>query len=441
MNDTANNDLTTIEKNYEQLDPASQQYLVVCSFLAMNTPIPIDLISIVVDNENKDEVFTRLQQMTELQLLEKMNDGFLIQPNVATFVQSKYDSKKLKEILGITAKGMETICKSMNSPGELAPYVKHADVLAQKTQLNKLAVSGFLSGYLGNYWLSEGDIKEAVVFYRRALLIIEKFSGVDSAEYTEHLNNLGSALHKTKKLEEAKHCFEQVVITDKKVLGKDHPAVAIGLNNLGQVLLELNNIDGAVLHLENALDINTRHYGLNHPLVASGLYNFGMALFDVGDLEKAKGELTQALAIRQNIYGDQHPIVAESHHGLGMVFQTLGNIADAETNYLKAIKIWENDKKQENIQLAASYTNLGGILHVKGAFSDAKENYLKGLEIFEACLPANDKNIRDLQLQIKLLDHKISMPELLEKMESGEELSQELILLLDEIFGEESKGK
>jgi tetratricopeptide (TPR) repeat protein len=166
-----------------------------------------------------------------------------------------------------------------------------------------------------------------------------------------------------------------------------------------------------------------------------------MALFDVGNLERAKVELTQALAIRQNIYGDLHPSVAESHHGLGMVFQTIDNITEAETNYRQAIKIWENDKKPENIQLAASYTNLGGILHVKGDYSDANVYYLKGLEIFEACLPANDKTIRDLRLQIKLLDHKISMPELLEKMESGENLSPELISLLDEIFGAESKGK
>jgi tetratricopeptide (TPR) repeat protein len=124
-----------------------------------------------------------------------------------------------------------------------------------------------------------------------------------------------------------------------------------------------------------------------------------------------------------------------------MVFQTIDNITEAETNYRQAIKIWENDKKPENIQLAASYTNLGGILHVKGDYSDANVYYLKGLEIFEVCLPANDKTIRDLRLQIKLLDHKISMPELLEKMESGENLSPELISLLDEIFGAESKGK
>jgi tetratricopeptide (TPR) repeat protein len=441
MTNSANKDVMAIEKNYERLDPTAQKYLLVCSFLALYTPIPIDLISIVVESENEDGVIASLQQMTDLNLLEKTSDGFQIQPHIASFVQGKFDSKKLKEILGITAKGMETICKSMDSPTEMLPYVKHADTLAQKTQLNKLAVSGFLSGYVGNYWLSEGNIQEAVLFYRRALLIIEKFSGIDSAEYTEHLNNLGSALHKIKKLEEAKKCFEQVVITDKKVLGNDHPAVAIGLNNLGQVLLELNNIDGAVLHLENALKINTHHYGLNHPLVASGFYNLGMALFDVGNLERAKVELTQALAIRQNIYGDLHPSVAESHHGLGMVFQTIDNITEAETNYRQAIKIWENDKKPENIQLAASYTNLGGILHVKGDYSDANVYYLKGLEIFEVCLPANDKTIRDLRLQIKLLDHKISMPELLEKMESGENLSPELISLLDEIFGAESKGK
>ena len=440
MPGTPKKDNTTFEENYEHLDPASQHLLLVCSYCALNTPIPIDLLSIVLEGEIQEDVINKLQQLSDLDFIESVPNGFQIQASAAKFVQSKFDSHKRKEVLGITAKGMETICKKMDNPGDILPYLKHVDALAQKTQLNKLAVSGFLSGYLGNYWLSEGNIQEAGLYYRRALLVIETVSGVESAEYTEHLNNLGSALYKIKKLDEAKNCFEQAVITDKKVLGKDHPAVAIGLNNLGQVMLELNNMDGAIIHLENALEINTRHYGMNHPLVASGFYNFGMALIEVGDLQRAKVELNRSLAIREQIFGDNHSSVAESHHGLGMVFQTIGSIPEAEMNYRQAIKIWEVDKKPDNLKLAASYTNLGGILHVSKEFDRAKTNYLNGLEIFEACLPANDKNIRDIQLQIKLLDQKISMPELLEKMEAGELLSPDLIASLDEIFGDEPKN-
>jgi tetratricopeptide (TPR) repeat protein len=440
MPGTPNTNNTTFEENYEQLDPASQYLLLVCSYCALNTPIPIDLLSIILEREVQEDEINKLQQLSDLDFIERITNGFQIQASVAKFVQSKFDSLKRKEVLGITAKALETFCKIMENPSDILPYLKHVDALAQKTQLNKLAVSGFLSGYLGNYWLSEGNIQEAGLYYRRALLVIETVSGVDSAEYTEHLNNLGSALYKINKLDEAKKCFEQAVITDKKVLGKDHPAVAIGLNNLGQVMLELNNTDGAIIHLENALEINTRHYGLNHPLVASGFYNFGMALIDVGDLQRAKVELTRSLAIREQIFGDNHPSVAESHHGLGMVFQTIANIPDAEMHYHQAIKIWEADKKMDNLQLAASYTNLGGILHVSKDFDGAKVNYLNGLEIFEACLPANDKNIRDLRLQIKLLDLKISMPELLEKMEAGENLTPDLIGLLGEIFGDEPKN-
>ena len=436
MTAMAKYDDTTIAKNYDQTDTTTRQLLLVCSFLASEVNVPIDLIASVMETGSEDIVISNLEHLVDVGLMERAVEGYQIQSETAEFIQSKSDPAKVKEVLLATARTLESVCSSFDNPAEIKPYYPHIEVLAQKTQIQKMAISGLLYGHLGYYWLSENDYQEAVKYFRRALLIIEKVSGVESVEYTEHLNNLGSALYKLKNLEEAKKCFEQVIITDKKILGKKHPAVAIGLNNLGQVLLELNNIDGAILHLEDALEINKSHFGVEHPHVAAGYYNFGMALIDIGDLPRAKIEIQRSLLIRQKIFGDIHPGVAEAHHGLGMVFQTISNLSEAETHYRQALRIWESDGSQDNLQLAASYTNLGGVLHLSGDLVGAKSNYLSGLEIFEACLPPDDKNIRDLRLQLELLEHGMTMPELLEKMEAGENLPAELLKILDKMFGD-----
>ena len=103
-------------------------------------------------------------------------------------------------------------------------------------------------------------------------------------------------------------------------------------------------------------------------------------------------------------------------------------------HYLDAITIFESMKVLNNLKLAASYSNLGGIIQLEGDVAKAKTYYEKALSIFESALPATDKNIQDLRLQLRLIDIGMTMPELLEKMEVGEDLPAEIIEVLNQSF-------
>ena len=428
-------DKNSLKELYKNIDSTYQTILMACSWLAPNEPLPIDLLKTVSKVEQEVELNQKLNFLTTMNFLEKAGNEIVLNPKVVSFIQEIADKNELNETLQATSRAMHAIVHPLEKTAEFQPYVNHIEKLAQHGQIHKIAVSGLLFGLLGRYKLQTGEFEDAVKLIRRALLIVEKVSGVESTEHTENMNNLGTALHRMGRFEDAKKCFEQAIIIDKKILGKEDPAVAIGHNNLGQVLIDMNSLEGAIIHLEKALELNIDNYGNEHYLVASGHYNLGMALIAIGDFPRARAQFELALAKRKNNFGDSHPHVAEAQHGLGMILQTIGNAPEALDHYKEAIRIFESENKEGNLKLAASYTNLGGVLHVQGEADQAKIYYQKALAIFEAGLPESDKNIRDLRLQLQLIDHGMTMADLLDKLEAGDGLPEEILKILDESFG------
>lgn len=433
-------DKNTLKELYKNVDSNYQTILMTSSWLAPNEPLPIDLLKTVATVGQEAELVQSLNYLVSMNFLEKVGNEFVITPKIGAFIQEIADKNEQDDLLQTTSRVMHAIVHSLDKVGDFQPYANHIEKLAQHGQIHKIAVSGLLFGLLGRYKLQINEFEEAVKFIKRALLIVEKVSGVESAEHTENMNNLGTALHRMGRFEDAKKCFEQTILIDKKILGKKDPAVAIGHNNLGQVLIDMNVLDGAIIHLEKALEINIDHFGKEHYMVASGHYNLGMALMAIGDFPRARAQLELALAKRKKNFGNDHPDVAEAHHGLGMILQTIGNAPEALDHYNEAVRIYEAENKG-NLKLAASYTNLGGVLHVQGGIDQARSYYQKALVIFEAGLPADDKNIRDLRLQLQLIEHGMTMADLLDQLEAGAELPEAILKILDESFGDEPTKK
>ena len=436
MTSIQDNEKNSLQEMFRKLDSDYQNLLISISWLAPGEKLPLDLLQKIMGIDDVDKLVQKLGFLVNMDFLTRENEEFFLESRVGKLIFETIDKKVADVILRKTSKEMHQLTNEIEKPEQFKHYEKHIEKLAQQGQIHKIATAGLLFGLLGRYNLQIGNNESAVKFIRRALLIVEKVSGVDSVEHTENLNNLGGALHRMRRYEDAKKCFEQAIIIDKKILGEDDPAVAIGHNNLGQVLIDMNSLEGAIIHLEKALELNVKNLGNEHPIVASGHYNLGMALIAVGDMPRARAQLELALSKRIKNYGENHQVVAEAHHGLGMLLQTIGDVVGAIEHYQQAISIYESEYVENNLKLAASYTNLGGVFHVSGEISKAKNYYRKALAIFETENSEDEKHIKDLRLQLKLAEMGMTMPQLLEKMESGEKLSEGLMEILNENFGD-----
>jgi tetratricopeptide (TPR) repeat protein len=410
----------------------ARRLLLACGWLAPNEPLPLDILSSAF-GENTD---MNLERLYRLGLLSRdHNSHFLIHPRLAELAQQQHTTDG-DEALNAAATEMVRISHSLAQPADILPYRVHLETLATAAEHRELEIAKTLFSESGHYQSKFAEYERARNSLAKALTFIEKVSGLENSEYTECLNNLGSVLHNLENFEGAKKCFEQAILMDQKILGKDDPAVATGHNNLGQVLLDMNNPDGAILHLEKAVEINAKQLGPDHPYVASGYYNLGIVLHAIGDLPRAKSLLERVLAVRKKILGDSHPDVAQSHHSLGMALQTIGNLHDAKMHYEQAVSVWEAALGPDSLETAAAITSLAGMLHVTGDLSGAKAHYEQALRVFEAALPPENENIRDVQLQLELLKQGLTYPQLLQKMEAGEDLPDDLLDLLDDLFGD-----
>ena len=413
-------------------DPTLIQVLAACSWLAPNEPLPLDVLSSAFGVQTS----TILKHLSYLGLLGRDEaNHYFIHPRIAELAQKQLGETTVNKALGAVANEMVNTSHTLAHPSDILPYRVHLEYLAEAAERRKLNIATALYSEAGYYQRMFAEFERARTSLGKALILIENSSGIENAEYTENLNNLGIVLHKLGNHEGAKKCFEQAILMDQKIHGKDDPTVATGHNNLGQVLLDMNNPQGAILHLEKAIEINEKELCPEHPLVASSYYNIGIILHGIGDLPRAKTVLERVLAVRKTVLGDSHADVAQSHQGLGMVLQTIGNLTDAQTHYEQAINIWEAVLGPDNLQSADARTSLAGVLHVTGNPTDAKTHYERALRIYQAALPPGNSNIRDVQLQLELLNQGLTYPQLLEKMEAEEDLPESILGLLGDMFG------
>jgi tetratricopeptide (TPR) repeat protein len=134
----------------------------------------------------------------------------------------------------------------------------------------------------------------------------------DSAEM--HCN-LGNALQRTGKIEEAIAHFEQAL--------RITPGFAGAHYNLGNVFLQEGKLSDAIGHYEQALRVN--------PDFANAHYNLGNALARVGRVPEAMGHWEQALRI--------NPDFADAHYNLGVALAQAGRTPEAIEHLQQALRI------------------------------------------------------------------------------------------------------
>jgi tetratricopeptide (TPR) repeat protein len=151
--------------------------------------------------------------------------------------------------------------------------------------------------------------------------------------------NLGTALLKAGKLEEAMAHFEEALR-----IQADYPEAHC---NLGVVLQKLGKVTEAKEQYEEAVRVK--------PDYAEAHYNLGSTLFVLGKITEAIQEYEQAIRIR--------PDYVAAHSNLGLALARVGKIQEAIDHYKQALRI-EPDS-------AAVHYNLGSALAQSGRPSEA----------------------------------------------------------------------
>jgi len=162
-------------------------------------------------------------------------------------------------------------------------------------------------------------------------------------------NNLGNALLKKGRLDEAILCFQKAV--------QIKPGYAQAQNNLGNALFQKGRVDEAIVHDQEALRI--------WPGFAEAHFNLGLALCQKGGVDEAIVQFQEALKIK--------PCHAAAHYALGNALRQRGRVDEAISHYQSALQIKPD--------FAEAHNNLGTALRQKGRVDEAISHYQRALEI------------------------------------------------------------
>jgi tetratricopeptide (TPR) repeat protein len=172
----------------------------------------------------------------------------------------------------------------------------------------------------------------------------------------ESQSNLGAALRRYGRLDEAVACLRQALQT--------RPELAEVWNNLGNAERDLGHFDAAVAALGEALRLK--------PGFAKAHNNLGNALRDLGRLDEAATSYRQALECDANY--------AEAHSNFGSLLRLQGRSAEAQSHCERALAIDTN--------YPAAITLLAHLRSDRGQFAEARTLLERVIAIDPNCAEA-----------------------------------------------------
>lgn len=226
---------------------------------------------------------------------------------------------------------------------------------------------------------------EAEAQLREALTIVER-ADLPTWQHAALLDNLGSALRKQARFDEALEAQEEAIRIQEEALGPDHPMLARALTNAALTYVELAKYDEGDARYARALDIRERTLGPDHPDVATSLQNMATSLYQRRRLDEALPLFERALTIRRAALPADHPRVLGTMSNVAQVRSEAGDIDGAAALFEEVLRRLEANPETNPSRKAIVIANFAGVRLAQRRPEDAKRLYEQALAIDEATL-------------------------------------------------------
>jgi serine/threonine-protein kinase len=235
-----------------------------------------------------------------------------------------------------------------------------------------------------------GDLErldESIDMSRRVLDSRRRTLGSDNTAVAQALNNLGGALAKAGRNEEAAdRLLEGLEITE-RILPPGHPTIQTLRNNLASHLVGLQRYDEAQTLLDSVESV-LRARG-NPVLLGRTLINLAGVASLRGRHADALEAFEEALVLLRPVLGDGHPFLGIIHMGLGYQQQQLGLIAEAERSFLDALRVQRAGSGQDP-SIAHTLRNYGRLLVEAGRVAEAEPLIAEAGDIYARAFSPTD---------------------------------------------------
>jgi tetratricopeptide (TPR) repeat protein len=181
---------------------------------------------------------------------------------------------------------------------------------------------------LGSILLELGELGAAEKHLRRAVAIRERALGADDARMAGLWANLGVALRRNGKVDEARAVYERA-LRDLPADEDGDPQTPFLLQGLATIEYEAGEYGPALEHNERALEIYRAHYPPDHPWISHGLRNRASVLVELDREEEAWQDFERSIEIAEKVWGAGHELVADGRFAYAFDLERTGQTGRA----------------------------------------------------------------------------------------------------------------
>ena len=261
-----------------------------------------------------------------------------------------------------------------------------------------------LYNHIANLQITRGKEKEAIDYYNKAIVALEKTNGGNPIDYLSFLATIhhNHAILQTnlENYTEAEKEFK-VVLGIYDILSTENSGLYLEdrAETIGELAV-LHRIQGRYSDAEKEylqrLDIYNslaRNYPEKYLRQLGGTHNNLAVLYIAQEnFQEAEKELNEALIIRKHLADDNpdvyNPDYAETLNNLGNVCLNTGRYTEAKEKFEAALNIWEIMAKDEpnvfSIRVARQKYNLGQFYRKMQSLPEAEKALSEAIEIFRA---------------------------------------------------------
>ncbi|XP_077981111.1 uncharacterized protein LOC144436241 [Glandiceps talaboti] len=246
--------------------------------------------------------------------------------------------------------------------------------------------------HMGDCHRADGDFKDAVTHFARALNLYEYIFGkeIPHSRTAKARCNIGKVWDSLGEHKDAISYYEQALAVYKKVYGDDypHPAIASTYGDMGNSFDSTGEYRKAISFHEKALSLFRRLYGMEavNVNIAKTLSDLGNASFAMGDSHNSISYHERALKMCRKIFGEKtaHPHIASSLVNLGSAWGTLGEYRKTVEYLEEALDMYRRifgKPRPIHPDVSASLSNLGNALDALGEADKAVKYHEEALEM------------------------------------------------------------
>ncbi len=250
---------------------------------------------------------------------------------------------------------------------------------------------------------SAGDYAGAAEGFERTAEIREALHGANDDNVAAAHSNLGLALTRLGKLDEALEHHARARSGWEASLGPSHPMVAIAVHNTAYVLETMQHYDDAATEYEKAIELRRRSQGPSHPSVGLSLNNLGHVRTKQKRPLDALSLHQEALALWHEAYGPDHRRVAEALSGIAESLRAQGRLEESHRFADRAISTLERVVGTEHPDYAESLCVLAETQIAESDLNAARRNLQRARSLFIGAWGADHQRVAELDTQLASL--------------------------------------